>query len=63
MARLSLNEVDKIADSFHAINDIVGNFDAEFIFNRNHQFEAVEPVGAEICEKMCAIGNEREINT
>src|SRR5262245_51990366 len=52
MTPLSRHEADKIADSFHPINGIVGDFDPELIFNRHHQFEAVEPIGPKISEKM-----------
>jgi len=58
-----LNEADEIADSFHPISDIVCDFDAELIFNHDHQFEAVEPVGPEISAKVCLIGDELEIDT
>jgi len=52
MTPLSLDEADKIADNFHPINGIVRDFDPELILNRYHQFEAVEPVGPEVSEKM-----------
>jgi hypothetical protein len=59
---LSLNEADKIADSFHPINGIVCDFDPELIFNQHHQFEAVEPVGPEISEKMCLVRDTVEFD-
>jgi hypothetical protein len=39
---------DEIADRTDLIGFIVGDFHAESILDRDHQFEAVEPVGPEI---------------
>ena len=40
---------DEIADDAHLIGFIIRNFHVfELIFDHDHQFEAIEPVGAEI---------------
>jgi len=62
MRPLSLDEADKIADSLHPINGIVRDFDPELIFNRHHQFEAIEPIGPEISEKMRLVRHTFEVD-
>src|SRR5215467_13564028 len=44
MTRLSFKDADEIADGFDPVDD----FNAEPIFDHDHQFEPVEPVGPEI---------------
>src|SRR5262245_40094220 len=55
MQWLSFKDADEIADGFDPIDDIVPDFNAEPIFDHDHQFEAVEPVGPEILAEVCFI--------
>src|SRR5215813_12086524 len=48
MTRLSFKDADEIADGFDPVDDIIADFNAEPIFDHDHQFEPVEPVGPEI---------------
>src|SRR5262245_3094722 len=57
MQWLSFKDADEIADGFDPIDDIVPDFNAEPIFDHDHQFEAVEPVGPEILAEVCFIGD------
>ena len=58
-----LDAADEIGDHVHLIHVIVSNFHAgELVFDRNHQFHAVEPVGPEIVGKMCLVGNAFDLD-
>ena len=47
-----LDEVDGVADGLDLLGGIVGNLDAEFLFERHHQFDGVEAVGAQIVDEL-----------
>ena len=58
-----LDAADEIGDHVHLVDVIVGNFHAgELVFDRNHQFYAIEPVGPEIVGKMCLVGNAFDLD-
>ncbi len=50
MQAMGLYEAHEIADGLDPVDDIVSDFDAKAVFDHDHQFEAVEPVGAQIPE-------------
>ena len=53
-----LDAADEIGDHVDLVHVVVGNFHArELVFDRNHQFYAVEPIGPEVVGKMCLIRN------
>ncbi len=42
----ALNVADEIADDFDPVDLVIGNFQAgELIFDRNHQFKTIKPIG------------------
>ncbi len=49
----SLNIADEIADDFDLVDLVIRNFQAgELIFDRDHQFKTIKPVGPEIIKEM-----------
>src|SRR5262247_1257295 len=48
LAAATFDVADEIADRTDLIGFIIGDFHAESILDRDHQFESVEPVGPEI---------------
>ena len=49
----ALNIADEIADDFDLVDLVIRNFQAgELIFDRDHQFKTIKPVGPEIIEEM-----------
>jgi hypothetical protein len=51
-----MNVADEIADHFDLIGIVIRNLYAgELIFNQDHQFKAIEPVGAEIIAEVGVI--------
>src|SRR5262249_43827319 len=49
---VALDEADRVADSLNLLGRVVGNLDAEFFFERHHEFDSVEAVGAEIVDEL-----------
>src|SRR6516164_5023322 len=49
---VALDETDRVAHGLDLLGRVVGNFDAELFFERHHQFDRVEAVGAEIVDEL-----------
>src|SRR5258708_28499847 len=49
---VALDEADRVADSLDLLRSVVGNLDAELLFERHHQLHRVEAVGAEIVDEL-----------
>jgi len=48
---------DGVADGDDGLGRVVGNFDAEFLFERHHQLDRVQAVGAEIFNERRGVGD------
>jgi hypothetical protein len=63
LAARVLNMADEIADDIDMLDIVVGDFYAsEFILDRDHQFESVEPIGPEIVSEVRFIRDKFEIH-
>src|SRR5215216_2498033 len=49
---VALDEADRVADGLDLLGRIVGNLDAEFLFERHHQLDRIEGVGAQIVDEL-----------
>src|SRR3954468_11256288 len=49
--------LDGIADGHDRLRRIIGNFDAEFLFERHDELDRVEAVGAKVLDEGCAVGD------
>src|SRR5690606_5704233 len=57
LALVRLDIVDRVLDGGDLLGGIVGNLDAEFFFERHHQFDDVEAVGAQIVDEARLLGH------
>src|SRR3546814_4849398 len=57
LALVRFDIVDRVLDGGDLFRRIVGDFDAEFFFERHHQFDDVEAVGAQIVDEARFLGN------
>src|SRR5882757_6437273 len=44
-----------VANGHNGFSRVVGNFDTEFLFERHHQFNGIEAVGAQIFDEGCGV--------
>src|SRR5437764_10823215 len=49
---VALDEADRVAHRLDLLGRVVGNLDAELLFERHHQFDRIEAVGAEIVDEL-----------
>src|SRR5258706_6295664 len=47
--------LDGVSDRHNGLSRVVGNFNAEFLFERHHQFNGIEAVGAQIFDEGCGV--------
>src|SRR6266436_4723 len=45
--------LDGVSHRHNGLGRVVGNFNAEFLFERHHQFNGIEAVGAQIFDEGC----------
>src|ERR1044072_2647425 len=49
---VALDEADSVADGLDLLGGIVGNLDAEFLFERHHQFDGIQAVGTQVVDEL-----------
>ena len=57
LALVRFDIVDRVLDGGDLFRRIVRDFDAEFFFERHHQFDDVEAVGAQIVDEARFLGD------
>ena len=61
IARASGDEVDRLLDGRDLLGFLVGNLDAEFLFESHHELDGVERVGAEVIDDLGVTPNADEL--
>ena len=55
--------LEKIADIFNPRRIALGNLDARLVFDAQYQFEALEPVEAEVVTEVSVVNDTLHVNT